>query len=55
LQPALYLPHAAIRSVELMRAGGSSATFDLVLHLRAGGVQEFGMVPREELAGITGG
>ncbi|KAI3431456.1 hypothetical protein D9Q98_004508 [Chlorella vulgaris] len=51
--PALYLPHAAIRSVELMRAGGSSATFDLVLHLRAGGVQEFGMVPREELAGIT--
>ena len=55
LQPALYLPHSAIRSMELMRAGGTSSTFDLVVHLCGGGVQEFGMVPREEAAGIEGG
>lgn len=53
-QPALFFPHSAIRSVELMRAGGGSATFDLVLHLRDGGVQEFGMLPREEVAAIEG-
>lgn len=41
--------------MELMRAGGTSSTFDLVVHLCGGGVQEFGMVPREEAAGIEGG
>lgn len=34
LQPAVFLPHSAIRSVELMRAGGASSTFDVVLHLK---------------------
>ena len=31
-------------AAELARAGGASATFDLVLHFKAGGKQEFGML-----------
>lgn len=37
VQPAMFLPHSAIRSVELMRAGGASSTFDMVLHLKRWG------------------
>lgn len=54
-QPALFIPHASIRSVELMRAGGASSTFDLVVHLRSGRQHEFGFIAREEVAGIEGG
>ena len=54
-QPALFLPHSGIRSLELMRAGGTSSTFDLVVHCRSGAVHEFGMISRSEVAGIEGG
>ena len=54
VQPALFLPHSQIRSVELMRAGGASATFDVVLHLRSGKAHEFSFVARQEAASLEG-
>lgn len=56
LQPQLFLPHAAIASLELMRAGGASATFDLVVHLKQNGAKpvEFGMIGRGEVGAIEG-
>ncbi len=53
-QPQLFIPHSAVASIELMRAGGTSSTFDLVVHLKGGHAQEFGMLSRSEVAGIEG-
>lgn len=53
-QPQLFIPHSRIASIELMRAGGTSSTFDLVVHLSGGHTQEFGMLSRSEVAGIEG-
>ncbi|KAL4440362.1 hypothetical protein ABPG75_003363 [Micractinium tetrahymenae] len=50
--PQLFIPHSRIASIELMRAGGTSSTFDLVVHLRGGHTQEFGMLSRSEVGGI---
>ncbi|KAL4429037.1 hypothetical protein ABPG77_006076 [Micractinium sp. CCAP 211/92] len=50
--PQLFIPHSAVASIELMRAGGTSSTFDLVVHLKGGHAQEFGMLSRSEVAGI---
>ncbi|PRW39086.1 Structure-specific recognition [Chlorella sorokiniana] len=46
--PAVFIPHSAIRSVEMMRAGGASSTFDVVLHLKSGKQQEFTFIARQE-------
>lgn len=35
--------------MELARAGGNSATFDVIVHHKDGRLTEFGMLPREEL------
>ncbi|KAI7835920.1 hypothetical protein COHA_010181 [Chlorella ohadii] len=50
--PAVFLSHSAIRSVELMRAGGASSTFDMVLHLKSGKQQEFTFIARQEAPAI---
>lgn len=52
LQPAIFIPRTDIRALELARAGGTSATFDIVVHRRDGSVQEFGMLPRDEAGPI---
>ncbi len=54
-QPATFIPRAAIRSVEFVRAGGTSSTFDFYVHRRDGGLQEFGNISRNELGALEGG
>ncbi len=49
-RPPMLIPHSDIRGYELARAGGSSVTFDLLLHLKAGGAPvEFSQLDRVEL------
>ena len=48
-QPALLIPLDDIKCMELARAGGNSATFDVIVHHKDGRLTEFGMLPREEL------
>ncbi|KAK2076908.1 hypothetical protein QBZ16_005136 [Prototheca wickerhamii] len=47
--PALLIPLDNIKCMELARAGGNSATFDVIVHHKDGRLTEFGMLPREEL------
>ena len=61
-KPAMLVSLKALRAAELARAGGGSASFDLLLHLQRGGgkgsggeekdgrVVEFSQIPRQELA-----
>lgn len=46
--PALFVPHSEVRCAELLRASGTSHTFDVALHLRDGSLLEFGQLAREE-------
>lgn len=52
-KPPMLIPHSEIKSVELGRAGGMSATFDLIIHLKSGDNVEFGQIGAEELANMS--
>jgi hypothetical protein len=57
LQPAMFIPRADIRAVELARATGASSTFDLYVHCSGPTGRttiEFSNISRNEIASIEG-
>lgn len=51
-RPALFVPHASVARVEMIRANGVSSTFDVVLELQGGERLEFGQIDRAELGRV---
>ena len=51
-KPTLYLRRSSIASIEFARAGGSSSTFDIVVHMKGGEAHEFAMIDSQELQAV---
>ncbi|KAK9833669.1 hypothetical protein WJX74_002308 [Apatococcus lobatus] len=51
-RPQIFIALADIRAVDFARAGGMSQTFDIHVHLKEGGLQEFSQIPQNEAFGL---
>lgn len=52
MQPQIFIPLEQIKAVDFARASGMSQTFDVHVHLREGGLQEFSQIPQNEATGL---
>ena len=52
MQPQIFIALADITAVDFARASGMSQTFDVHIHVKEGGLQEFSQIPQNEASGL---